>query len=130
MTRNISKHRLEWVFMFVLVAVTGLALATNAQRGRASDFTIIEEVPGSQAPLHSGALSHADDVTLVAQAPNTVRPRRAGPPSGRPPLPPHAVLTHIPSTAGGDQGIAVRIVAPREARYPDGAPVAIAVARR
>ena len=42
--------------MFVLIAVTGLALPTNAQRGRApnraSNFTIIEEVPGSQAPLH------------------------------------------------------------------------------
>jgi len=76
----------------------------------------------------SGALSRADDVTLVAQAPNTPRPRRAGPQSGRPPLPARGVLTHIPSSAGGDQGIAVRIVAPREPRYPDGVPVAIAVA--
>jgi len=75
-----------------------------------------------------GGLSRADDVTLVAQAPNTPRPRRAGPQSGRPPLPPRGVLTHIPSTAGGDQGIAVRIVAPSEPRYPGGAPVAIAVA--
>ena len=56
MTQNTHRHRLECVVMFVLIAMTGLALPTHAQRGRSpdreADFTIVEEVPGSQSPLH------------------------------------------------------------------------------
>ena len=38
------------------------------------------------------------------------------------------ILTHIPSTAGGKEGIAVRVLVPQTPRYKDGAPVAIHVA--
>lgn len=38
------------------------------------------------------------------------------------------LVTHIPSSAGGDKGIAVRVIPPSKSRYRDGAPVAIAVA--
>jgi len=37
------------------------------------------------------------------------------------------VLTFIPSNAGGQRGIAVGVLAPQTARYPDGAPVVIHV---
>ena len=54
----------------------------------------------------------------------TVPGRRIGPPSARP----RGILTHIPSAAGGEIGIAVRIIAPEKPRYREGAPVAISVA--
>ena len=38
------------------------------------------------------------------------------------------MVTHVPSSAGGEEGIAVCIVAPAKPRYAAGAPVAIAVA--
>ncbi|MCF7848438.1 MAG: hypothetical protein K9M45_06270 [Kiritimatiellales bacterium] len=40
---------------------------------------------------------------------------------------PEGILTHIPSPAGGETGIAVRITLPEKPRYKTGAPVAIAV---
>lgn len=45
-----------------------------------------------------------------------------------PPIRPRGILTHVPSTAGGREGIAVRIVLPQRPRYEAGAPVAISVA--
>ncbi|MHA1113672.1 MAG: GH39 family glycosyl hydrolase, partial [Alphaproteobacteria bacterium] len=66
-------------------------------------------------------------LTLVA----TASIRAAERPSGRRPFPPRrprGVVTHVPSTAGGREGIAVRIVAPQRPRYEAGAPVAISVA--
>jgi hypothetical protein len=44
-----------------------------------------------------------------------------------PPIRPRGILTHVPSTAGGREGIAVRIVPPQRPRCEAGAPVAISV---
>ena len=45
------------------------------------------------------------------------------------PFPPgQRVFTHIPSSAGGEEGIAVGVLFPRQPRYTHGAPVAINVA--
>ncbi len=60
------------------------------------------------------------------------RPRRGTlvPPGSRRfgPLAQPGILVHVPSAAGGDVGIAVRVVPPSRPRYEAGAPVAIAVA--
>jgi len=45
----------------------------------------------------------------------------------RPPIRPHGIVTHVPSTAGGEEGIAVSIIPPKKPRYEAGAPVAISV---
>ena len=45
-----------------------------------------------------------------------------------PPIRPRGIVTHVPSTAGGNRGIAVRILPPQRPRYEAGAPVAISVA--
>ncbi len=47
---------------------------------------------------------------------------------GRTPMRPRGIVTHIPSSAGGAEGIAVSLIAPKKPRYPAGAPVAISVA--
>lgn len=44
-----------------------------------------------------------------------------------PPMRPRGIVTHVPSTAGGEEGIAVRVVPPKKPRYKAGAPVIIAV---
>jgi len=49
-----------------------------------------------------------------------LRPDRQSPSRG--------ILTHIPSQAGGREGIAVRVLAPEKPRYAEGAPIAIHVA--
>jgi len=41
---------------------------------------------------------------------------------------PRGIITHVPSTAGGEEGIAVSIIPPKKPRYEAGAPVAISVA--
>ena len=43
------------------------------------------------------------------------------------PLRPPRIVTHIPSTAGGEQGIAVGVLPPLRPRYADGAPIVIHV---
>jgi len=50
-------------------------------------------------------------------------------PGSKPPGPPR-IVTHIPSAAGGEQGIAVGVLPPLRPRYADGAPVVIHVPRR
>jgi len=47
--------------------------------------------------------------------------------TARPPIRPRGILTHVPSTAGGEEGIAVSIIPPKKPRYKAGAPVAISV---
>jgi hypothetical protein len=60
------------------------------------------------------------------------RPARQRPPAfGEREFPAAAdgrILTHIPCNAGGDQGIAVGVLMPRQPRYTNGAPIAINVA--
>ncbi len=60
------------------------------------------------------------------------RPARQRPPAfGEREFPAAAdgrIFTHIPCNAGGDQGIAVGVLMPRQPRYTNGAPIAINVA--
>jgi len=70
-------------------------------------------------------------VTFAQPRPaQTPRPGTDRQPGLAPGLPtqPRGILTHIPSRAGGEKGIAVRVVSPEKPRYNSGAPVAIAVA--
>ncbi len=58
-------------------------------------------------------------------------PRQDAPvPTGRasaPPMRQRGIVTHVPSPAGGEEGIAVSIIPPKKPRYEAGAPVAISV---
>lgn len=72
-----------------------------------------------------------DRGTLAFAQPGPAMGRSQPGPSGRPPLPPfrpRGIVTHVPSTVGGQQGIAVSVIPPMKPRYESGAPVAISVA--
>jgi len=43
------------------------------------------------------------------------------------PLPASDILTHIPSPAGGERGLFLRITSPQSSRYPEGAPIVISM---
>jgi len=66
-----------------------------------------------------------------AQPTRGQEPRRDSPlPTRRassPPMRQRGIITHVPSTAGGEVGIAVSIITPKKPRYEVGAPVAISV---
>lgn len=65
----------------------------------------------------------AERAALAQLPPRAHEGRFAGPQPSRGPR----ILTHIPSTAGGDRGIAVGVLSPLRPRYTDGAPVVIHV---
>lgn len=65
----------------------------------------------------------AGSAALAQLPPRAQEGRFAGPRLLRGPR----ILTHIPSAAGGDRGIAVGILPPLQPRYTDGAPVVIHV---
>jgi len=94
--------------------------------GPTARFDNMSDRDGSAGPIGDGNRN----VLAFAQPGPAKGFRRFGP-AGRPPLPPirpRGILTHVPSTAGGEDGIAVSIIAPKKPRYEAGSPVAISVA--
>ena len=118
-----------------LLAVTGPprpGTASAAARGRLGANLNDDNPAAAQGPPR-GDFGRADAGGDLGPPNDPIRPFPRGPRrpgfggEGFPPLAGQRVFTRVPSSAGGEEGIAVGVLFPRQPRYTNGAPVVINV---